>query len=113
MISVLQNMSLCLTHMTRKKKVTKFAMKLPLAASFCMSPVQQETGLACKYINCDSVRTNSHIYIACTYSKFTTKIYGYTIRYLKIPLQWKVKAKNFQQRCNVNLLYSKYKNTEM
>jgi hypothetical protein len=53
------------------------------------------------------------LYIAYTYSKFSTKIYGYTIRYFKIPLQWKVKVKNFQHRCNVNLWYSKYKNTEM
>jgi len=53
---------------------------------------------------------HTHIY-CCTYSKFSTKIYGYTIRYLKIPLQWKVKVKNFQHRCNVNLWYSKHKNT--
>jgi hypothetical protein len=62
MISVSHNMSLCITHMTRKKKVTKFAKKLSLATSFCMSLVQQDMGLACKYIKYNSVSTNSHIY---------------------------------------------------
>lgn len=110
---VYRRTSLCIMHMTRKKRVSKFAMKLPLAVSFCMSLAQQEKGLACKYINCNSISTYSHIYITCTYSKFSTKIYGYTKRYLKIPLQWKVKVKNFQHICNVNLWYSKIKNTEM